>query len=282
MSRFPASRRLAVSAGVLLLLLGAAPAGAAAEQASMTTEPKSGSGTATARHPATLVAVRVGRHDGYDRVVFEYAGAVPGYEVSYDQMNKPGSGKPVQLDGKQSLKVITRNTTGVRSGPLQGTSTNWTFTMPSVAQVNPLGSFEGVGQAGIGITTDVPMGFRVFTLTNPGRLVIDVAHPVPAPASRSDAAEPTRSPTGEQDEPQAEKPTQQADDVRVAHSTNRTSPAAPTTAAGGNSGGAAATSNAPTQRGPEAWQLGVIGGTAVIALTAAALIIRKWISGGLG
>src|SRR5437773_8324057 len=50
--------------------------------------------------PPELVAVRVGRHQGFDRVVLELRGSPPGYNVRYvPQVVQDGSGRPVPLAG---------------------------------------------------------------------------------------------------------------------------------------------------------------------------------------
>jgi hypothetical protein len=46
----------------------------------------------------------------------------------------------------------------------------------ALREVNAPGSFEGQTTAGIGVTQRV--GFRVLELTNPTRIVIDLAHPL--------------------------------------------------------------------------------------------------------
>src|SRR4029453_5541775 len=48
---------------------------------------------------------------------------------------------------------------------------------PALREVSAPGSFEGQTTAGIGVTGKV--GFRVFELTGPTRIVIDLAHPQP-------------------------------------------------------------------------------------------------------
>src|SRR6266542_3071095 len=54
-------------------------------------------GTTTAKATALLERVAVGRHEGYDRVVFQFQGAgVPGYRVAYVEppLKEDGSGNP--------------------------------------------------------------------------------------------------------------------------------------------------------------------------------------------
>ncbi len=139
-------------------------------QHSWGTAPKSG---AAAGRAARLVDIRVGRHETYDRVVFEFRGGRPGYEVSYDPLDAPGSGKRVALAGSHSLEVVFRE---VKTPPSYDGPTTLTPRLPSVAQVKYLGGWEGVTKAGIGVSSRSLLGFRVLTLDDPARVVIDVTH----------------------------------------------------------------------------------------------------------
>ena len=59
--------------------------------------------TATASSGAllTVTDMRIGRHDGFDRVVFEFGGTgTPGWDVRYvDAATSQGSGAPIDVDG---------------------------------------------------------------------------------------------------------------------------------------------------------------------------------------
>jgi hypothetical protein len=79
---------LAACLAGLLLACAAAPAGA--------------------QSAPTLVAVRAGRHAGFDRVVFEFRGPVPAARrVRYvGELVQDGSGEPVPLAGGASLEVV--------------------------------------------------------------------------------------------------------------------------------------------------------------------------------
>lgn len=128
-----------------------------------------------------LTDVRVARHPGYDRVVFELGGkGKPGWRVEY--VPRPladGSGEPVPLKGTAYLQVVLRgigfpddigippygdHTTRVPGAGTQG-----------VAEIAPGGFFEGDQQAFIGLSGD-QRPFRAFALSNPARVVVDVQH----------------------------------------------------------------------------------------------------------
>src|SRR3954470_3968877 len=55
----------------------------------------------------TVSDIRVGTHDGFDRVVFEVGGTgTPGWDVRYvDQASSQGSGEPIDVAGEAVLQV---------------------------------------------------------------------------------------------------------------------------------------------------------------------------------
>lgn len=121
--------------------------------------------------PISVVEVTVGRHTGFDRVVFRSTGPVPHWDVRYvAQVTRDGSGDPVPLLGAADIQVVV-------------TGTDWTVHpsvqrdlrpgFPALRQVAGAGEFEGTLTYGIGQQRQA--GFRVFTLTGPDRLVVDVA-----------------------------------------------------------------------------------------------------------
>ncbi|QHT55041.1 hypothetical protein GXP71_02355 [Cellulomonas sp. H30R-01] len=154
------------------------PPGSAAPEG----EPAEGFAPATATAEAepsgarvTVVDVRVGSHDGYDRVVYEVAGGgVPGYRVGYvDQAVQDGSGEAVDVAGEAVLDVWLTGTgyphdTGHDEfaqdvGPREGT----------VVQVTRPLTFEGMTQSVVGVAGE-RRPFRVFVLQDPVRVVVDV------------------------------------------------------------------------------------------------------------
>ncbi len=124
------------------------------------------------------VGVRVGRHTGFERVVFDFEGSgTPGWRVQYvDAAIADPSGLELDVDGEETLEVIV---TGVRypeeseydkvlaSTTYDAQGTDW------VEEIVVNSIFEGHLQAFIGVD-DNRQPFRVFTLTSPVRLVVDV------------------------------------------------------------------------------------------------------------
>jgi hypothetical protein len=115
-----------------------------------------------------ITAVRAGRNDCYDRLVFDVNGAAPGWSVQYvGTVFAEGSGLPLPVTGGAKLELVIR-------------SLSDTTRMPSVSGFQTFrsvvygGSFEGQTTVGLGVRARLP--FRVFTLSSPSRVVVDVAH----------------------------------------------------------------------------------------------------------
>lgn len=124
-----------------------------------------------------LVDVRVAEHESFDRIVLEFKGTgVPGWAVNYvDEAVLDGSGETVALGGDTILDIYASGTiypgsSGIYySGPRH-------FVPGNGGDVNDVwvgGTFEGYTQLLAGID-GAPAPFRVFALTDPSRLVVDV------------------------------------------------------------------------------------------------------------
>ncbi len=128
---------------------------------------------------ALLTAVRAARHDGYDRIVFEFRNTLPGYSVSY--VERPivadGSGDEVTVAGAAVLQVRLEP---ALDADLSQESAPATYTGPTrfspdaaiVAELVRTGGFEAVLTWVAGLDGKHP--FRVTRLQSPPRLVLDV------------------------------------------------------------------------------------------------------------
>jgi hypothetical protein len=130
---------------------------------------------------AELVDVRTGRHDGYERVVFEFStDFVPGFTVGYVEgpITADPSGLPVSVSGDSYISVRMSSAAGFETS---GSSFQETYTgatsispgYPAIQSVVETGDFEGVLNWVIGVRTRP--AFKVTTLSNPTRVVVDVA-----------------------------------------------------------------------------------------------------------
>jgi hypothetical protein len=133
-------------------------------------------GAATVPQTVNYTEIRVGSHDGYDRVVFEFANGIP--EVSLEVAQPPylqdASGQPLEVDGDTVLRLVMRNTTALtESGEISYDGPRrFDPAFPRLLDVVAGGDFEAVTTWYIGLSGDPCL--RVFALGDPDRLVIDV------------------------------------------------------------------------------------------------------------
>jgi hypothetical protein len=125
-----------------------------------------------------MVGVRTGRHDCYDRTVFEFDGPVNGYTIGYaTEVLTDGEGADLvpYTAGEAFLAVSLQapaRTIG-RSGQHMAVVTGY----PTLRDVLFGGSYEGYSTFAVGVRARLP--FRVLVLPGPGshsRVVLDVAH----------------------------------------------------------------------------------------------------------
>jgi hypothetical protein len=125
-----------------------------------------------------LVDVRVGEHDGYDRVVFEFDGAVPEYILS--QASPPyvedPSGQPIEVGGDAVWQLVMLG--GTRVTPDYDTSydgpVSFERDFEKLVHLVEAGDFEAVSTWYIGMTGESCA--RILALDDPTRLVIDIEH----------------------------------------------------------------------------------------------------------
>jgi hypothetical protein len=147
---------------------------------------------------AILTNIRPGSHagDGYDRVVFDFNGGIPSWDLARQEsatFTRDASGQQVTLDGSVGLKLVFRGAdvyapTGPPGSVPGGPPSDLKPAFASIREVAQLGNFERQLTYGFGLSSSQCV--RVLELSN-SRLVIDVA----TSGSASTTAAPTPLPT---------------------------------------------------------------------------------------
>jgi hypothetical protein len=143
---------------------------------------------ADAQSTPTLVAVRAGRHAGFDRVVFEFRGGdVPTHRVGYvDRLVQDGSGDTVTVAGAADLQVVFEGANAHDRGSPTVSPRRFSPGLAAAKEVAQVSDFEAVVTYGIGV--DRRRAIEVTTLRGPSRLVVDVSTAGPAgPGTGQDA-----------------------------------------------------------------------------------------------
>lgn len=125
-----------------------------------------------------LVAVRAASHPGFDRVVFEFAGGLPATRVAryVPQLTEDGSGRPVRIAGAAVLQLTMFQANGHDEQTGQSTSPRRLVpALPNVVEIVRSGDFEATVSYGIGLVQQ--RAVKVFTLTGPSRVVLDIGAP---------------------------------------------------------------------------------------------------------
>ncbi|MCW3065736.1 MAG: Peptidoglycan-binding domain 1 protein [Solirubrobacterales bacterium] len=137
-----------------------------------TTAPKSSPGSGG---QAELSGVDAGCHATFDRLVVRARFATSSYDVRYvNRIIADPSGVPVALLGTTRIRVVIRNARGHTNGGTNLLPGLVTPLCPNLRQIRKAGDFEGVVSFGLGLRHKT--GFRVFRLSGPTRIVVDVAH----------------------------------------------------------------------------------------------------------
>ncbi|MCW8193709.1 hypothetical protein F6455_02785 [Proteobacteria bacterium 005FR1] len=125
----------------------------------------------------TLVAVRTGTHEGFDRVVFEFDERIPGYHFEYiDQpVRKCGSGMvaPLAGDGWLEVRMYPANAHTEEGQPTVAERERMPK-LPVLLELELTCDFEAVVTWVLGLES--PNRFQARELSNPPRLVVDVRH----------------------------------------------------------------------------------------------------------
>src|SRR3954447_18293929 len=137
-----------------------------------TTAPKHAAGSGA---QAQVSHLRAGCHATFDRVVVNARFGAPRYDVrNVKRIVEDASGKPVHLLGTKRIRILLRNARGHTQGGTNLLPNVRTPRCPNLRQVKNAGDFEGIVTLGLGLRHKT--GFRVFRLTSPKRLVVDIHH----------------------------------------------------------------------------------------------------------
>lgn len=180
--------RLTLAALTLVAATGGCGAGAAATDsaatsaeavAATTTTWTTGTVTVT-HHPAVppvpvVTGVRYASHaaDGYDRIVFDIPGPLPGYTTKYvSGVIQDGSGKPLSVPGAEHLTIVLTPAQAHRDDGTVTVSGTHTVNLPTLKSYAVAGDYEGYVTIALGLNTR--HGYHVAELAN--RIYIDVAN----------------------------------------------------------------------------------------------------------
>lgn len=126
-----------------------------------------------------ITGVRVGVHDSFDRVVLDLTDDEPqlGWIGLYeDAAYEDGSGAPIEVDGSAVLSVPVAGIDWTQEHPERYDGTTVAGDGTQVVTEVVFGIlYEGQQQVFVGVEERTP--FRIFTLADPARIVIDVEHP---------------------------------------------------------------------------------------------------------
>ena len=127
---------------------------------------------------AVLRDVRTAEHTGFDRIVLDFgADDVPGYRIAY--IDRPvrqcGSGDVVPLEGEGWLSITVQPANAhTEAGEATVRERERSPALPAVLELKLICDFEAMVELVAGVSS--PERYRVFELSAPGRLVVDIRH----------------------------------------------------------------------------------------------------------
>lgn len=126
----------------------------------------------------TIFGIRSAPHQdqGFDRVVFDFHGELPGYTVRYvDEVREDGSGRLVTVPGRRYLQIVFHPAQAhTEDGAALVSPARRALDYPMMRGYVLVGDFEGYVSVAVGL--DDVVGYRVGELPgDPGRIYLDVA-----------------------------------------------------------------------------------------------------------
>jgi hypothetical protein len=183
----PSASSVASSVASASVLPSAAATGSGAASEAQAPEPSGDLGaficTLPVNDPGTatrsqITNVRVGTHEDYDRITFEFDAGIPQYrvEAATPPFSADPSGLPLEVAGSAFWRITLIYGTKVTpdGAVTYSGSTNFVPGFAALVQLKEGGDFEAVSTWYVGLTDTSCI--RVLTLTDPDRLVIDIQH----------------------------------------------------------------------------------------------------------
>ena len=127
---------------------------------------------------AQITDVRVGEHDGYDRITFEFASGIPQFTIDEAQppFTQDASGLPIEVDGNYFWRIVMHGATKVTpdGGITYDGDLEFSPGFTKLVHLIEGGDFEAVSTWYVGMSSESCI--RVLTIADPSRLVIDIEH----------------------------------------------------------------------------------------------------------
>jgi len=117
--------------------------------------------------------LRVAKHNGFDRAVFEFADGVSSFSVSYQKppILEEGTMTPIEISGSAVLVVSFQFYYGETVSIYQGFPKGQ-LDLAVLREIKNIDASEAVMSYALGVQGR--HAFRVSTLANPARLVVDI------------------------------------------------------------------------------------------------------------
>jgi len=125
---------------------------------------------------ANVITARTSEQIGYDRFVLQFDGIVPTFTVKRQPkpvFSRGASGQSVTLSGTAGVLITVHSATGTTT--FTGSNDIFHSDFAVIKEARQLQDFEGTVAWGLGISK--PTCMRVFTLSDPARLVVDLQTP---------------------------------------------------------------------------------------------------------
>ncbi|REE70902.1 hypothetical protein C8E05_0232 [Rhodococcus wratislaviensis] len=126
----------------------------------------------------TASGVHVERHDGFDRIVYDFGGTyAPGWRAEYvAEATQRGRETATRINGRSILQIYFFDTDSSAESGIAAYNGPNPLSDPaaySVVEVHLTPNYERGTQSFVGLRTDYPQ-FQVTTLTEPTRIAVDI------------------------------------------------------------------------------------------------------------